>query len=157
MVIAYGETPDSSDGTSPSFNFGSTFGVDTTALRMLPNTGWVEQIEKTKNMPILDMKQIEKFNGNPFYWDMQSKEWKALPNDGTPYHYTIPENKDEWLASAMDHVETLSNSDWHRLFGVITQKMTDGDISGEELVVAAGIVLQLCKHADQLDRYERAV
>ena len=156
-VIAYGETPSSSYETLPSFNFGRTFGVDTTALRILPSTGWFEQIDKIKNLPIPDMEQIKNFNGSPFFGDMQTNVWKALPNDGTIRYYTNTENKDEWLANAMDNVEALSNSEWHKLFGIITQKMTDAGNSGEDLVVAAGIVLQLCKHADQLDRDEKAV
>lgn len=156
-VIAYGETPESSYGTTPSFNFGRTFGVDTTALHILPDISWVEQMDKIKNLPVPDMEQLKKFNGRPFFWDIQSKEWKTLPSDGTQHYYTITENKDEWLENAMDHIDTLSNSDWHKLFGIITQKMADGNNSDEDLVVAAGIVLQLCKHADQLDRDEKAV
>ena len=157
MVIAYGETPDPSYGSSPSFNFGRTFGADTTALRILPGTGWTEQMEKLKDITVPDMEQIRKFNGKPFFWDMHSKEWRLLPNEGNTHLFSITENNDEWLANAMDRVENLSNSEWHRLFGIITQKMTDGDNSDENLVVAAGIVLQLCKHADQLDRDEKAV
>ncbi len=67
--------------------------------------------------------------------------------------------QDEWMSKAIDNIGHLSNGDWHRVFGLITQKMMDRaqKESAEDLVVAAGIVLDLCKHADQLDEDERKV
>ena len=50
-------------------------------------------------------------------------------------------------------------SDWHRVFGLLTQKMIDGanKDSHEDLVVTAGIILDLCKNASQLDADEREI
>ena len=52
----------------------------------------------------------------------------------------------------------LSNADWHRFFGLLTQQMMDkvNKKSKEDLVVAAGIILDLCKNAS-LDEDERKI
>jgi len=65
----------------------------------------------------------------------------------------------EWLNQAMNNVKHLSASDWQRFFGILTQKMIDraDKKSAEDLVVAAGLVLDLCKNADQLDAEERRI
>ena len=66
-------------------------------------------------------------------------------------------NKDSWMALALQRgVSNLSNTDWHRFFGLLTQQMMDkvNKKSKEDLVVAAGIVLDLCKNAP-LDDDER--
>ncbi len=65
----------------------------------------------------------------------------------------------EWMSKAIDNIGHLSNGDWHKVFGLITQKMADRaqKESAEDLVVAAGIVLDLCKNADQLDADERKI
>ena len=66
-------------------------------------------------------------------------------------------NQETWMNEAMKRVKHLSNSDWHRFFGLLTQEMIDqsNKKSTEDLVVGAGIVLDLCKNADQLDADER--
>ena len=55
-------------------------------------------------------------------------------------------------------VSNLSNTDWHRFFGLLTQQMMDkvNKKSKEDLVVAAGIILDLCKNAS-LDEDERKI
>ena len=55
-------------------------------------------------------------------------------------------------------VSNLSNTDWHRFFGLLTQQMMDkvNKKSKEDLVVAAGIILDLCKNAS-LDDDERKI
>lgn len=66
-------------------------------------------------------------------------------------------NKDSWMALALQRgVSNLSNTDWHRFFGLLTQQMMDkvNKKSKEDLVVAAGIILDLCKNAP-LDDDER--
>ena len=68
-------------------------------------------------------------------------------------------NTQEWMQQAIARVKHLSASDWHRFFGIMTQNMIDRAKreSKEDMVVAANLVLDLCKHADQLDDDERAV
>lgn len=156
-VIAYGETPLPQYGALPSMKMDGTYGMDTTVLRMLPNSDWVEQVEKIKDRHIPDLSKMRVLDGKTFSWDLPSQQLRIVPFDGKPHNLPSTGNMDEWVASAIDHAENLSNSDWHRLFGIITQKMTEGEHSDEDLVVAAGIVLQLCKHADQLDKDEKAV
>ena len=66
-------------------------------------------------------------------------------------------NTETWMSLAMQRgVSHLSNADWHRFFGLLTQQMMDkvNKKSKEDLVVAAGIILDLCKNAP-LDDDER--
>ena len=79
--------------------------------------------------------------------------------NGKPREIPLNGDLDKWMAIAMNNVSHLSNSDWHRFFGLMTQKMIDraNKESAEDLVVAAGIVFDLCKNADQLDDDEREV
>ena len=66
---------------------------------------------------------------------------------------------DSWMALVMQRgVSNLSNADWHRFFGLLTQKMMDkgNKESKEDLIVSAGLILDLCKNAP-LDDDERKV
>ena len=68
-------------------------------------------------------------------------------------------NKDSWMALALQRgVSNLSNTDWHRFFGLLTEKMMDPKYKDakEDMVVSAGIILDLCKNAP-LDDDERSV
>ena len=68
-------------------------------------------------------------------------------------------NKDSWMALALQRgVSNLSNGDWHRFFGLLTEKMMDPKYKDakEDMVVSAGIILDLCKNAP-LDDDERSV
>ena len=68
-------------------------------------------------------------------------------------------NTETWMSLAMQRgVSNLSNTDWHRFFGLLTQQMMDkvNKKSKEDLVVAAGIILDLCKNAS-LDDDERKI
>lgn len=64
-----------------------------------------------------------------------------------------------WMNKAMKNISHLSNRDWHRVFGLLTQQMLDhaNNEPMEDMVVAANLVLDLCKHADQLEDDERDV
>jgi hypothetical protein len=68
-------------------------------------------------------------------------------------------NTETWMAHVMQRgVSNLSNRDWHRFFGLLTEKMMDPKYKGakEDMVVSAGIILDLCKNAP-LDEDERPV
>lgn len=83
-------------------------------------------------------------------YGIKNNEKDDIPFDG---------NKDSWMALALQRgVSNLSNTDWHRFFGLLTQQMMDkgNKKSKEDLVVAAGIILDLCKNAP-LDNDERKV
>ena len=68
-----------------------------------------------------------------------------IPIDGTGLK--------EWMNKAINGIEDLDSSDWLRIFGLLTQKIQDAtkdnskSMTTEELVVASGLVLQLCKNA----------
>ena len=67
---------------------------------------------------------------------------------------------DEWLTRAMNNINHLSKGDWHRFFGLVTQKIMDNyaDTSmSETMVVFGGIALDLCNNATQLDADEKEV
>ena len=68
-------------------------------------------------------------------------------------------NTETWMSLAMQRgVSHLSNADWHRFFGLLTEKMMNKAYKNakEDMVVAAGIILDLCKNAP-LDDDERKV
>ena len=83
----------------------------------------------------------------------------ARPNFTKPQDIPLNGDLTTWMNKAMNNVKHLSNSDWHRVFGLLTQQMMDkaDKKSMDDLVVAAGIVLDLCKNADPLDADEREV
>ncbi len=72
-------------------------------------------------------------------------------------------NTETWMSLAMQRgVSHLSNADWHRLFGLITQKLLNksnviSEGLNEERIVAASMLLDLCKHANRLEEDERGV
>ena len=80
-------------------------------------------------------------------------------NIGKPMDLPYINNTKEWMTMARNNVKHLSASDWHRFFGILTQNMMDRAKreSAEDLVVAAGLVLDLCKNAGQLDAEERRI
>lgn len=66
----------------------------------------------------------------------------------------------QWMLRAIDNVTHLSNGDWHRLFGLLTQKMLDGatsDDCAEDMIVSAGIIADLCNNATLLDYDEKKI
>lgn len=84
----------------------------------------------------------------------------TLPDGGQPQDIPMKDgNTKEWMQQAVNRVKHLSASDWHRFFGILTQNMIDRakEESKEDMVVAANLVLDLCKNADQLDDDERAL
>ena len=76
---------------------------------------------------------------------------KDIPYDG---------DKNSCIGKALNSISRLSNRDWHRFFGLLTEKMiahANDKGSTEDMVVAAGLVLDLCKNADPLDADERTI
>ena len=72
-----------------------------------------------------------------------------------------PKNKNAWATIAMRNIGHLSNTDWHRLFGLLTEQVLGfshriDSKSKEELMVAVGLILDLCKNAP-LDDDERDI
>lgn len=157
LVVAYGETPKAQTGFSPSFNMGNILNVDTAFYRMLPDTSWVGNMERIRELPKMEWPGIVIKDGPSLHWDKDSQQFKMTQTDGKAQDLPSTGSKGEWMANAIDHVEHLSNKDWHRLFGLITQKMIDKDNTEDDLIVAAGIILQLCKNAESLDEDEKGV
>ena len=72
---------------------------------------------------------------------------------------TQGEKKYDWMQQASNNDIHLDASDWLRFFGLMTHQMLErkDDDSYENLVVAAGVILELCKNATPLDADERAI
>ena len=152
LVYVYGRKPEKSQplqyhgtATWP----GKGFDIPGGAMQ-IPN-GWKNRLEEFRVDTIL----IDSLPGNIFDYPF-SKAWtdKARPQD-IPYNGDM----DGWMNEAINRVKHLSGSDWHRFFGLLTQKMMDrsNKESAEDMVVAAGIILDLCKNAGQLDDDEREI
>lgn len=86
----------------------------------------------------------------------QNFRWRA---DTVPADIPFSGSVESWMSKALNNIKHLSNSDWHRFFGLLTQKMIDRSNKEriEDLVVAAGIILDLCKNVGQLDADEREI
>lgn len=82
---------------------------------------------------------------------------------GTASSHSIPfdgSNLKEWMNRAINNLGNLESDDWLRLFGLLTQKIEDDapkdKVDKENLVLASGIILQLCKAAP-IDDDEREI
>ena len=152
LVYVYGRKPEKSQ---PLQYIGSVTwpgkgnGIPGGAMQM-PN-GWKNRIEQLRIDTIL----IDSLPDNIFGQAFNSRLAKSMSPSDIPYSGDV----DSWMNQAMNNIKHLSSSDWHRFFGLLTQKMMDrgNKESAEDLVVAAGIVLDLCKNADQLDKDEREI
>ena len=128
----------------------------------------VQNFQGMSHLPynILDIDSVFRSHNVPELNGLLSNDWQRfgiqqldsvvinLPFDGT--------NLPDWYNMAIRNVGRLSNADWHRLFGLLTQRILDrtnriGRETNEELVVTAGVLLDLCNHADQLDADEKKV
>ena len=116
----------------------------------MPN-GLKKRLEELRVDTIL----IDSLPDNFFDQAFSRELTKSMSPSDIPYSGDM----DSWMNQAMNNIKHLSSSDWHRFFGLLTQKMMDrgNKESAEDLVVAAGIVLDLCKNADQLDKDEREI
>ncbi len=140
MLFSYGQSPDNRVRLSPSnFNFADS--ILQTPLSI------ADSILQRFKLPDADG-LLKRFKNGSIYYDQMGPV--AIPVDFT-------KNADEWMSKAMSNIKHLCNSDWHRLFGLLTQKMMDRAAreSKEDMVVAAGVVLDLAKHADELDEEEK--
>ena len=74
-------------------------------------------------------------------------------------HVDFSTNPQVWMRQAMSNPANLNRSDWMRLFGMLTQKMIDraDKESTEDLVVAAGILLDMCEDTVDLDKDEKDI
>ena len=121
------------------------------SLRHLPSNfdEWRERLNIPDSASISDMVQ-------------KARQWaKGFKLSIDTVAANIPldnESIDSWMNKATNSIGHLSNTDWHRFFGLLTEKMVDPahKYSSEEKVVAAGIILDLCKNAP-LDDDEREV
>ena len=154
LVYVYGQQPKTSQGIATV----DPLTIHGTAIPNLPDNlrffrgsqlggqlpeGLEQRLKELRNMPdSIFTVTLERLDfGKP----------RDIPFDG--------ESMNGWMNKAMKNITHLSNGDWHRFFGLLTQQMLDrvNKESMEDMVVAANLVLDLCKHADQLDQDEKDV
>ena len=71
---------------------------------------------------------------------------------------SVNEDLNSWANKAIQHINKLSPSEWLRLFGLITEDLRQNckENRNRDLIVAAGLVLDLCKNVpSKLDEDER--
>ena len=74
----------------------------------------------------------------------------------------LEDDVDEWMAKAKQRMSHLSNADWHRFFGLITQRLenyVDGNPNPdkETCIVYAGLIIDLVNSSSQLDKEEKRI
>ncbi|MBQ7711078.1 MAG: hypothetical protein IJT39_04545 [Bacteroidales bacterium] len=162
LVYVYGRKPESASGEKPrrsvsimrSIRRSPSDLIEQSRQWSLPDSiSSIDNLMQQQwNIPDVDslMKNI-----NP----VMRQSYRLYPNIA-PQDIPFDGDKDKWMALAMQRgVCDLSNGDWHRFFGLLTQKMMDraNKESKDDMVVAASLILDLCKNADQLDDDEREV
>jgi len=166
LVYVYGRKPDSAFGENPnakrslsiqrSISRSPSDVFELTRQWNLPDSATFGNIMKRfENSDFTKMKAEDIDNLIKQAHQLQ----EAYGNNGHPTDLPFDGNMDTWMALAMQRgVSNLTNADWHRFFGLLTEKMMDKANKGskEDLVVSAGIILDLCKNAP-LDDDERQV
>jgi len=166
LVYVYGRKPESAMGEKPkrSVNIMRSFrspadAIEWTRQWPLPDSATIGNIMKRfDNQDFTKMKSEDIDNLMKQAQQLQ----QAYGNNANPTDIPFDGNKDTWMALAMQRgVGHLSNADWHRFFGLLTEKMMDRSNrldkgAKDDMVVAAGLILDLCKNAP-LDDDEREV
>ncbi len=143
LTYVYGRKPESASIKQPVSYYGSVT--------------WPNNLPDNLSGNLRDFNQSALLSDSLF-----TQQWGQIGqhlNIGKPMDIPFKNNTKEWMIQAMNNVKHLSASDWHRFFGILTQQMMDRAKieSAEDLVVAAGLVLDLCKNAGQLDAEERRI
>lgn len=143
LTYVYGRKPERATNKQPVSYYGSV-----TWPGNIPDN----LLDDLRNFPQTDLLSDSLFLQQ---WGQTGRQF----NIGKPIDIPLKTNPKEWMTLAMNHVKHLSASDWHRFFGILTQNMMERakKESGEDLIVAAGLVLDLCKNAGQLDSEERRI
>ena len=168
LIRSYGEKPQTQRSVSIQRSFRRSPIPANAPTRSLSN---VFELNRQWNLPdSVTIDNIMKRFDNLDFSTMKSEDFdnwmkqaqqlqKAYGSNGNQTDLPFDGNKDTWMALAMQRgVSNLSTADWHRFFGLLTEKMMDKVNKGskEDLVVSAGIILDLCKNAP-LDDDERQV
>ena len=94
------------------------------------------------------------------------RQWPSLASADSMMKVYFPDckvdfatNPSDWMRQAMGNTANMNASEWMRLFGMMTQKMIDRaeKESSENLVVSAGILLDMSKNANSLDKDEKEI
>lgn len=81
----------------------------------------------------------------------------------------LGDNVDEWMAKAKQRMSHLSNADWHRFFGLITQRIDDyvsgnkkarqhvSQVDKDACIIYAGLIMDLVNNSSRLTEEEKAL
>lgn len=161
LVYVYGRKPDSALGEKPKRSVSISRNIRRSPSNAI---GWSRKWNLPDSLSINNLMQ-QQWNIPDVDSLMRSvgpvlRQSYGLHSSTATQDIPFDGDKDKWMALAMQRgVSDLSNADWHRFFGLLTERMMkrENKDSNEDLVVAAGIILDLCKNADQLDDDEREV
>ena len=152
LVYVYGRKPEAKTNQNIQYYGTATWPGSSLDGTQLPSD-LQKRIGELQNMPDSMYKTtIDRLPDNIFGFAWPNANNMISGSRDIPYDG----NKDAWIGKAMNNVKHLSNSDWHRFFGLLTSKMMEqanrlDKYAKEDLVVSAGIILDLCKNAYQLD------
>ena len=151
LVYVYGQQPPGSSGIA-----------EAKSLNIMGTASLRDRLDDLKDR----LKGLNQMPDGDFTSSLDSLFNRSLKNVAigsfrldSPTDIPFDGNMDSWMALVMQRgVSNLSNADWHRFFGLLTQQMMDkgNKESKEDLIVSAGLILDLCKNAP-LDDDERKV
>ena len=151
LVYVYGQQPPGSSGIA-----------EAKSLNIMGTASLRDRLDDLKDR----LKGLNQMPDGDFTTSLDSLFNRSLKNVAigsfrldSPTDIPFDGNMDSWMALVMQRgVSNLSNADWHRFFGLLTQQMMDkgNKESKEDLIVSAGLILDLCKNAP-LDDDERKV
>ena len=151
LVYVYGQQPPGSSGIA-----------EAKSLNIMGTASLRDRLDDLKDR----LKGLNQMPDGDFTNSLDSLFNRSLKNVAigsfrldSPTDIPFDGNMDSWMALVMQRgVSNLSNADWHRFFGLLTQQMMDkgNKESKEDLIVSAGLILDLCKNAP-LDDDERKV
>ena len=180
LVCSYGEKPKAQTKVTRTYRFNIPEGMNADSImasyrsfpdsimasyRLLPDSlmakGWkyspqqIDSLMGGKSRPFGNFRRYEdSFNGDVF---------GTFPDDSFFFHgndrdMALTGNINGWVSNAVSKIGKLSPSDWLRLFGLLTEKMDKLRNNPEELIVSAGLVLDLCKNVPKkLEEDEREI
>ncbi len=180
LVCSYGEKPKAQTKMTRTYRFNIPEGMNADSImasyrllpdsimasyRLLPDSlmakGWkyspqqIDSLMGGKSRPFGNFRRYgDSFNGDVF---------GTFPDDsfffyGNDRDMALTGNINGWVSNAVSKIGKLSPSDWLRLFGLLTEKMDKLRNNPEELIVSAGLVLDLCKNVPKkLEEDEREI
>lgn len=167
FVRSYGPKPKQQTTVSRSYSFHIPEGMNADSLmatyRLIPDSLMAQAMGQIDSLKTDFQKEYWDESGN-FKGQLNGNAFSGFPDDSFFFgkkFSNVPAEDDinSWVINAQKRMTKLSPSDWLRLFGLLTEKISYvKDDDPRELIVTAGVVLDLCKNApSKLDEDERVL